>query len=128
MMAAAPGFRLPRLLLPRPGIDLRRWAVIACDQYTAQPEYWQQVQQIVGDAPALRSGRITSTSFSNGTSSGVRVEQLARRINPAQEESLTCMFMVTRFYPGNRPPSIAPREKPRAGGYASIARCMHQRG
>lgn len=52
MMAAAPGFRLPRLLLPRPGIDLRRWAVIACDQYTAQPEYWQQVQQIVGDAPS----------------------------------------------------------------------------
>ena len=52
MMAAAPGFRLPRLLLPRPGIDLRRWAVIACDQYTAHPEYWQQVQQVVGDAPS----------------------------------------------------------------------------
>lgn len=51
-MAAAQGFRLPRLLLPRPGIDLRRWAVIACDQYTAQPEYWQQVQQLVGDAPS----------------------------------------------------------------------------
>ena len=51
-MAAAQGFRLPRLLLPRPGIDLRRWAVIACDQYTAQPEYWQEVQRIVGDAPS----------------------------------------------------------------------------
>ena len=51
-MAAAQGFRLPRLLLPRPGIDLRRWAVIACDQYTSQPEYWQEVQRIVGDAPS----------------------------------------------------------------------------
>jgi hypothetical protein len=51
-MAAAPGFRLPQLLLPRPGIDLRRWAVIACDQYTAQPEYWQQVEAVVGNAPS----------------------------------------------------------------------------
>ncbi len=45
-------FRQPRLLLPQPDIDLRRWAVIACDQYTSQPEYWQQVEAIVGDAPS----------------------------------------------------------------------------
>ncbi len=46
------GFRLPRLLLPRPGIDLRKWAVIACDQYTSEPEYWQRVAAEVGDAPS----------------------------------------------------------------------------
>lgn len=51
-MAAAPGFRLPQLLLPRPGIDLQRWAVIACDQYTAQPEYWAEVERVVGGAPS----------------------------------------------------------------------------
>jgi hypothetical protein len=46
------GFRLPRLCLPRPGIDLKKWAVIACDQYTAQPEYWAEVERIVGGAPS----------------------------------------------------------------------------
>jgi len=46
------GFRLPRLCLPRPGIDLQKWAVIACDQYTAEPQYWQQVEREVGDAPS----------------------------------------------------------------------------
>jgi hypothetical protein len=46
------GFRLPRLLLPRPGIDLRKWAVIACDQYTSEPEYWQRVAAEVGEAPS----------------------------------------------------------------------------
>lgn len=46
------GVRLPRLCLPRPGVDLSRWAVVACDQYTSEPEYWQQVEQIVGDAPS----------------------------------------------------------------------------
>lgn len=45
-------FRLPRLLLPRPDVDLARWAVIACDQYTSEPEYWRRVERQVGDAPS----------------------------------------------------------------------------
>lgn len=44
--------QLPALLLPRPGIDLSRWAVLACDQYTSQPEYWAQVEAQVGDTPS----------------------------------------------------------------------------
>jgi len=43
---------LPEILLPGPRIDLRRWAVIACDQYTSEPEYWNRVTEIVGDAPS----------------------------------------------------------------------------
>ena len=36
-------------------IDMTRWAVVACDQFTSQPEYWQNVEETVGDAPsALR--------------------------------------------------------------------------
>ncbi len=45
-------FRLPRLCLPRPGVDLSKWAVVACDQYTAEPDYWQRVADVVGDAPS----------------------------------------------------------------------------
>lgn len=46
------GFRLPRTYLPRPGIDLKKWAVVACDQYTSEPEYWNKVAAEVGDAPS----------------------------------------------------------------------------
>ena len=43
------------ILLPREGVDLSRWAVVACDQFTAQPEYWDRADALVGDAPsALR--------------------------------------------------------------------------
>jgi hypothetical protein len=49
---APVGFRLPRLCLPRPDLDLARWAVVACDQYTAEPEYWRQVEAQVGEAPS----------------------------------------------------------------------------
>lgn len=44
--------RLPKLLMPREGIDLSKWAVIACDQYTSQPDYWNNADPIVGDAPS----------------------------------------------------------------------------
>jgi hypothetical protein len=46
------GLLIPEVYLPKPGIDLRKWAVIAVDQFTSQPEYWQQVENIVGDAPS----------------------------------------------------------------------------
>ena len=46
------GIAAPDVLLPREGVDLTKWAVVACDQYTSQPEYWQQVKELVGDAPS----------------------------------------------------------------------------
>ena len=39
------------ILLPQ-NCDLQRWAVVACDQYTSQPEYWQRVERFVGSAPS----------------------------------------------------------------------------
>lgn len=42
------------ILLPR-DCSYEKWAVVACDQYTSQPEYWQRVEEFVGGAPsALR--------------------------------------------------------------------------
>ena len=46
------GIQIPQVYLPRKGIDLSKWAVIACDQFTSQPEYWQKVEKLVGDAPS----------------------------------------------------------------------------
>ena len=46
------GIQIPQVYLPKPGTDLTKWAVIACDQFTSQPEYWNEVERIVGDAPS----------------------------------------------------------------------------
>jgi len=48
----AIGLQVPQVLLPKSGTDMRRWAVIACDQYTSEPEYWDKVRQEVGEAPS----------------------------------------------------------------------------
>ncbi len=37
-------------LLPKS--DFEKWAVVACDQYTSEPEYWESVEKFVGDTPS----------------------------------------------------------------------------
>jgi hypothetical protein len=46
------GIAVADVLLPKPGSDLTKWAVVACDQYTSEPEYWQKADAFVGDAPS----------------------------------------------------------------------------
>ncbi len=48
---AALPFRPADILLPR-DCDLNKWSVVACDQYTSQPEYWARVTQHVGKEPS----------------------------------------------------------------------------
>lgn len=45
-------FQPAEILLPAG--DLRRWSVIACDQFTSNGAYWRSVEEIVGDAPSAR--------------------------------------------------------------------------
>lgn len=46
------GVAVPTVLLPVDSIDPYKWAVIACDQFTSEPEYWEKVDANVGDAPS----------------------------------------------------------------------------
>lgn len=43
---------VPRVLVPTAEVDHHLWAVIACDQFTSQPDYWQRVERTVGEAPS----------------------------------------------------------------------------
>ena len=46
------GLHIPEIMLPKEGTDYYKWAVVACDQFTSEPEYWDKVEEIVGDAPS----------------------------------------------------------------------------
>lgn len=46
------GIIIPEILLPNPRVDLVKWSVIACDQFTSEPDYWEKVTRIVGSAPS----------------------------------------------------------------------------
>ncbi len=46
------GLKVPKILIPKKSIDMTKWAVVACDQYTSEPEYWDSVKEIVADDPS----------------------------------------------------------------------------
>lgn len=50
-MTNQPVFSPADILLPK-DCDLTKWSVVACDQYTSEPEYWQTAAHLVGDAPS----------------------------------------------------------------------------
>lgn len=45
------GLHVPEILLPNKDTDLTKWAIVACDQYTSQPDYWNQAKDIAADSP-----------------------------------------------------------------------------
>jgi hypothetical protein len=46
------GVAVPEILLPAKHIDLFKWAVVACDQWTQDRRYWEETAAIAGDAPS----------------------------------------------------------------------------
>ena len=48
----APCFQPARILLPAEGTPLNPWACIAVDQFTSQPEYWQQAEALAAGHPS----------------------------------------------------------------------------
>ncbi len=46
------GIKIPRILMPVKGTDMQKWAVVACDQYTSELDYWEDVENFIEDSPS----------------------------------------------------------------------------
>lgn len=46
------GFLPANIVLPKKDTDMTKWSVIACDQYTSNQTYWDNVNNFVGDYPS----------------------------------------------------------------------------
>ena len=57
------------ILLPKK--DFENWAVVACDQYTSEPEYWHAVEEKVGDKPSTLHLILPEIYLSNDNSERV---------------------------------------------------------
>lgn len=85
-------FRTARILLPGAEVNMSKWAVVACDQYTSQPEYWQKAESYVGDAPSTLRLILPEAFLENGPESIPAIhrtmEQYLRRriVTPAVED------------------------------------------
>jgi hypothetical protein len=48
----ALGCAVPEILLPKPGVDLSKWAVIACDQFSQDHDFWAKVEAETKGSPS----------------------------------------------------------------------------
>ena len=75
-------FKRGNILIPK-NVDMEKWSVVACDQFTSEPEYWKELDSIVGDAPSTL--RITLPEIYLEEND---VEDRIKKINSTMEEYL----------------------------------------
>lgn len=46
------GINVADILVPNNGVDLNKWAIVACDQYTSELDYWERVEGFVDGSPS----------------------------------------------------------------------------
>lgn len=73
------GFLPADILLPAPQVDPTRWAVVACDQYTSEPAYWQRVEETVGGAPSTLRITFPEVYLSEGFDRVPRIQREMQR-------------------------------------------------
>ena len=46
------GISINSILVPNSSQDMQKWSVVACDQYTSQPDYWEKTKSLINDSPS----------------------------------------------------------------------------
>jgi Protein of unknown function (DUF1015). len=88
------------ILIPKPSNDLAKWAVVACDQYTSEPEYWQRVSSFVGDAPSCLRITFPECYLEDGDKEQ-RISDINATMNRYMQENIfdtypECFILVAR--------------------------------
>ena len=88
-------FSAADILIPE-NCDLQRWAVIACDQFTSQPEYWAQVEQKTEGVPSAGHLILPESELSGDTEKKIRVIQ--ENMRRYLQEALFCVYPDSFIY------------------------------
>ena len=75
-------FKAGNILIPK-NVDMHKWSVVACDQYTSEPDYWKEVSNIVGDSPSTLNLTLPEIYLED-----TDVEERIRKINENMKEML----------------------------------------
>jgi hypothetical protein len=79
---AALGTHIPNILLPNKHIDLKSWAVIACDQFTQDRAFWDGLAQEIGEKPSLLSMIFPEIYLEDGDKAN-RIAKIRQAMNQA---------------------------------------------
>ncbi|MBQ9628413.1 MAG: DUF1015 domain-containing protein [Synergistaceae bacterium] len=76
--------------------DLAKWAVIACDQFTSQPDYWEKVRDIAGNSPSAYNLILPEAMLNE---SGLqKIEQINAAMNSYLEQKIFTEYKDSYIY------------------------------
>lgn len=73
-------FKPADILLPNEETDMLAWSVVACDQYTSEPEYWEDVEKTVGDKISTLK-MILPEIYLNGSDVDSKIENIHKTMD-----------------------------------------------
>lgn len=79
-------FRPADILIPKSGFA--KWSVVACDQHTSEPEYWEETKRTVGDAPSALRLVLPEAWLKDEEDTARRVAAINARMRSALAEGL----------------------------------------
>ncbi|MEI6290089.1 MAG: DUF1015 domain-containing protein [Chloroflexota bacterium] len=79
------GVQIPTIYLPQKGTDLSKWSVIACDQFTSQPEYWHRVEEIVGSEQSTLKLTLPEV-YLEASDEGERINRIQNQMRSVLDE------------------------------------------
>ena len=74
------GIKVPELLLPAEKVDLQSWAVIACDQYTQDRDYWERCRKNAENKPSTLN-LILPEVYLNDADKSERIKRIHNTMN-----------------------------------------------
>jgi uncharacterized protein (DUF1015 family) len=77
------GLQAADLLLPKNEVELSKWAVVACDQFTAEPEYWSKIEKETHNLPSTYHLILPEAFLGTGKAQNHQAE-----VNPTMERYL----------------------------------------
>ena len=84
------------ILLPK-DVDMTKWSVVACDQYTSEPEYWKDVEKEVGSSPSTLN-LILPELYLEDTDVEDRIKKINKTMEEYLDESIFNEYKDTMIY------------------------------
>ena len=88
------------IMLPKKRIDLYKWAVVACDQYTSNKAYWQRVKKTIGDNPSTLNLIFPEVYLDEGNDDEI-IKDINQNMNEYVKNDIfdtykSCFFLIKR--------------------------------
>ncbi len=84
------------ILLPKDA-DMNKWSVVACDQYTSQPEYWEDVKSAVADKPSTYN-IVLPELYLNGNDVDERIKSINANMQKYVDDGIFAEYKNSVMY------------------------------